>query len=101
MRRAPPPMCAPSPAGPGRGWGSAAPAETAPPPLRAGLAAGPTAVLLGSSGVGKTTLLNHLTGEERPTLPVRAGDDRGRHATTHRELVPLAGGALVIDTPGL
>lgn len=60
-----------------------------------------TAVLLGSSGVGKTTLLNHLTGEHRPTLPVRAGDDRGRHATTHRELVPLAGGALVIDTPGL
>ena len=68
--------------------------------LGAWLQPGRTAVLLGSSGVGKTTLLNHLTGEERPTLPVREGDDRGRHATTHRELVPLAGGALVIDTPG-
>ena len=69
--------------------------------LEAWLVPGRTAVLLGSSGVGKTTLLNHLTGEERPTLPVRGSDDRGRHATTHRELVPLASGALVIDTPGL
>jgi ribosome biogenesis GTPase len=69
--------------------------------LDAWLGPGRTAVLLGSSGVGKTTLLNHLTGQARRTLPVRAGDDRGRHATTHRELVPLPGGALVIDTPGL
>jgi len=68
--------------------------------LEAWLEPGRTAVLLGSSGVGKTTLLNHLTGQARATLPVRA-DDRGRHATTHRELVPLASGALVIDTPGL
>jgi ribosome biogenesis GTPase / thiamine phosphate phosphatase len=69
--------------------------------LAAWLAPGRTAVMIGSSGVGKTTLLNHLTGERRRTLPVRTGDDRGRHATTHRELVPLASGALVIDTPGL
>ena len=69
--------------------------------LEAWLEPGRTAVLLGSSGVGKTTLLNRLTGERRPTLPVRERDDRGRHATRHRELVPLAGGALVIDTPGL
>jgi ribosome biogenesis GTPase len=69
--------------------------------LEGRLAPGLTAVLLGSSGVGKTTLLNHLTGQRRPTLPVRESDDRGRHTTSHRELVPLAGGALVIDTPGL
>jgi ribosome biogenesis GTPase / thiamine phosphate phosphatase len=69
--------------------------------LEAWLEPGRTAVLLGSSGVGKTSLLNNLTGQSRATLPVRAGDGRGRHATTRRELVQLAGGALVIDTPGL
>jgi ribosome biogenesis GTPase len=65
------------------------------------LGPGVTGVLLGASGVGKTTLLNALAGGERATAPVRDSDDRGRHTTTHRELVPLAGGGVVIDTPGL
>jgi ribosome biogenesis GTPase / thiamine phosphate phosphatase len=70
--------------------------------LEARLRPGATAVLLGSSGVGKTTLLNALSGgPARPTAPIRERDDRGRHATTARELVLLPGGALVVDTPGL
>ena len=57
--------------------------------------------MLGSSGVGKSTLVNALVGSERQrTGAVREDDSRGRHTTTHRELVRLPGGALLIDTPG-
>jgi ribosome biogenesis GTPase len=70
--------------------------------LRARLEPRRTAALVGMSGVGKSTLVNLLLGEERQrTLAVRESDARGRHATTHRELFALPGGALLIDTPGL
>lgn len=76
------------------GWGVNA--------LRAAIVPGTTAAMLGTSGVGKSTLVNLLLGEEvQRTLPVREGDDRGRHATTRRELFALPGGGLLIDTPGV
>ncbi len=63
---------------------------------------GATAVVLGSSGVGKSTLVNALLGEARQaTAEVREDNSRGRHTTTHRELFALPGGALLIDTPGI
>lgn len=66
------------------------------------LTAGRTGALLGSSGVGKTTIINRLTGEDvRRTREVRESDSRGRHTTAHRELIVLPQGGLVIDTPGM
>lgn len=64
--------------------------------------AGETVVFVGSSGVGKSTLVNHLTrNTAMATGAVRAHDQRGKHTTTHRQLIPLADGAVLIDTPGL
>lgn len=63
---------------------------------------GETVALLGSSGVGKSTLVNRLLGEERQvTREVRQTDSRGRHTTTMRELIVMPDGALIIDTPGM
>jgi ribosome biogenesis GTPase / thiamine phosphate phosphatase len=66
------------------------------------LGEGRTAALLGSSGVGKSTLVNALAGDELlATKEVRAGDARGRHTTTHRQLVVLPQGGVMLDTPGM
>ena len=66
------------------------------------LSRGATLACVGSSGVGKSTLINRLLGVDRlETGAVREHDRRGQHTTTHRELLFLPGGAMVIDTPGL
>jgi ribosome biogenesis GTPase len=70
--------------------------------LPAYLGVGQTCAFLGSSGVGKSTLINALLGEDRQrTNEVRDKDSRGRHTTTSRELLVLPGGGLLIDTPGM
>ena len=71
-------------------------------PLLKYLGPGDTAVLVGSSGVGKSTLTNTLLGESRQaTAAVREHDSRGRHTTTHRALIALPSGGCLIDTPGM
>jgi ribosome biogenesis GTPase len=66
------------------------------------LEAGETAVLLGSSGVGKSTIMNRLLGFTRQeTFAVRDDDSRGRHTTTRRELIVLPSGGILIDNPGM
>lgn len=63
---------------------------------------GKTVAFLGSSGVGKSTLINKILGEAKlKTKEIREGDDKGKHTTTHRELILLPTGGIVIDTPGM
>jgi ribosome biogenesis GTPase len=70
--------------------------------VRALLAEGRTACFIGSSGVGKSSIINRLAGKELlKTAEVREADSKGRHTTSHRELFVLASGGIVIDTPGM
>ena len=65
------------------------------------IAEGKTVAFIGSSGVGKSTLINCLLGEQRLDTNGLRNDDKGRHTTTHRELILLPDGGMVIDTPGM
>jgi ribosome biogenesis GTPase len=71
-------------------------------PLRRYTTAGNSVVLIGASGVGKSTLVNQLMGHEvMDTGEIREADARGRHTTVTRQLLPLPGGGVLIDTPGI
>jgi ribosome biogenesis GTPase len=70
--------------------------------LRASLGVGVTGAFLGPSGVGKSTIINRLIGMEKlKTRVVREYDGKGRHTTSHREMVVLPSGGILIDTPGM
>jgi len=80
------------------GAGQNIPSETLLPMI----AAGKTAALVGSSGAGKSTIVNQLLGAAaQATQPTRESDSRGRHTTTHRELFYLSNGGLILDNPGI
>jgi ribosome biogenesis GTPase / thiamine phosphate phosphatase len=69
--------------------------------LRGHLGRGRTVALVGSSGVGKSSLIHRVLGRELPEAAPIDGNDRGRHTTTRRELLPIPGGGILIDTPGM
>jgi ribosome biogenesis GTPase len=69
--------------------------------LRPWCGPGQTVALVGSSGVGKSSLINNLAQAQQATAAARAGDDKGRHTTTSRSLHPLKDGGLLLDTPGM
>ncbi|WP_114418657.1 ribosome small subunit-dependent GTPase A [Marinospirillum perlucidum] len=70
-------------------------------PLDSWCGPGQTLVLLGSSGVGKTTLASHLTGQKLVTGAIRLSDSKGRHTTTAKNIYPLKAGGWLLDTPGM
>ncbi len=70
-------------------------------PLKAWCKSGQTIALMGSSGVGKSTIANGLGAPEQKTGDIREDDKKGRHTTTHRSLLPLKSGAILVDTPGM
>lgn len=65
------------------------------------LGPGKTVAFVGSSGVGKSSIINYLKGEKIMAVKELRNDDKGRHTTTHRQLVPMASGGVIIDTPGM
>ena len=69
--------------------------------VRAYLGTGTTAAFVGSSGVGKSTIINGLADASLRVQPVREQDDRGQHTTTSRQMIFLSGEGMVIDTPGM